>query len=84
MKACEILDQCLYLNNTEFQGFAVSGLFESISEFVARYFGEDAYIIVGGFKNNSKYFYSYSEPLKGVSDIIIEADGCRIWLYEVE
>lgn len=84
MKANEILNQCLYLNCTEQQGKAFSGLFETFTEFVERYFGSDASIVVGGFKNNTEYFYSYCESLKGVADMIIEADGCRIWVYEVE
>ena len=84
MKANEILNQVLYLNCTEQQGKAVSGLFETFAEFVERYFGSDASIIVGGFKNNAEYFYSYCEPLKGIADMIIEVDGCRIWVYEVE
>lgn len=84
MKANEILNQCLYLNCTEQQGKAYSGLFETFGEFVERYFGSEASIVVGGFKNNTEYFYSYCEPLKGVADMIIEADGCRIWVYEVE
>lgn len=84
MKANAILDQCLFLNCTEQQGKAYSGLFETFGEFVERYFGADASIVVGGFKNNTEYFYSYCEPLKGVADMIIEADGCRIWVYEVE
>lgn len=84
MKANEILDQCLHLNCTEQQGKAFSGLFETFAEFVERYFGSDASIVAGGFKNNTEYFYSYCEPLKGVADMIVEADGCRIWVYEVE
>ena len=84
MKASEILKQVVYLNCTEQQGTAVSGLFETFTEFVERYFGSNASIVAGGFKNDREYFYSYCEPLKDIADMIIEADGCRIWVYEVE
>ena len=84
MRANGILNQVLEMNCTEQQGKAISGLFETFSEFVTRWFGEDANIIAGGFKNDAEYFYSYCEPLEGVADMIIEADGCRIWVYLVE
>lgn len=84
MRAKEILNQVLVLNNVEQQGKAISGMFETFREFVDRWFGESTNIIVGGYKNNTEYFYSYGEPLKGVADIILEDDGSKIYLYEME
>lgn len=84
MQSNSILTQVLRMCNTEQQGKAYSGLFETFREFVNRWFGEDVNIIVGGFYNDAEYFYSYNEPLQGIADIILEADNERIYLYVIE
>lgn len=83
MKAKNILEQVIYLNNVEQQGIAVSGIFETIREFVDRWFGE-ADIVAGGFENNKEYFYSYNEELKGIADMILMTDDSTIYLYMIE
>ena len=83
MKTKNILNQVLYLNNVEQQGIAISGEFETIKEFVKRWFG-DADIVAGGFENDREYFYSYNEQLKGIADMILMTDDSTIYLYMIE
>lgn len=84
MKTKQILEQVLYFNNTEHQGIAVSSQFETIREFVERWFGKDVDVVAGGYENNKEYFYSYIEPLKGIADMILMTDNCTIYLYMIE
>lgn len=84
MTTKNILNQVLYLNNVEQQGIAVSGLFETIKEFVSQWFGANTNIVVGGFENDREYFYSYNEPLKGVADMILKTDDSTVYLYMIE
>ncbi len=86
MKANEILKQTLEMNCIEQQGLAYSYEGESAKTFVRHWFGSDADIVVGRCLDcePKTWFYTYCEPLKGIADMIIESDGCRIWVYEVE
>mgnify|MGYP001775454223 CR=1 FL=1 len=85
MKAGKLLESLLYCNETEQQGIAVSGLFETQAEFVQRWFGEC--VINGGFKNNARYLYSYGcELSKFIPDMVLklEETGEKVYLYEIE
>lgn len=82
MKVKELLRQVLNNGNTEAQGIAVSGLFQSQREFVKHWFGDTE--IIGGFKNNAEYLYSYDDELQGVPDMVLTGDGFKIYLYEIE
>lgn len=84
MTTKKILEQVIYLNNTEQQGIAVSGLFSTIKEFVSEWFGKDTDIVVGGYENNAEYFYSYNEKLKGIADIILKNGEDMVYLYKME
>ena len=46
----------------------------------------DAVIVAGCYLDGTPktWFYSYYEALKGIADMIIDSDGCRIWVYKVE
>lgn len=85
MKAIKLLASVLCYNATEQQGIAVSGLFETQSEFVERWFGEC--VINGGFKNNTKYLYSYNcELTEYMPDMVLtmKETSEKIYLYEIE
>ena len=82
MKVKELLKQVLYMGNTEAQGIAVSGLFQTQSEFVKHWFGDTE--IIGGFNNNADYLYSYDEALEGVPDMVLIGDDFKVYLYEIE
>lgn len=85
MKAIKLLASVLRYNETEQQGIAISGLFETQFEFVERWFGECS--INGGYKNNTNYLYSYNcELSEYIPDMVltIKETGEKIYLYEVE
>lgn len=85
MKAIKLLASVLCYNETEQQGIAVSGLFETQSEFVERWF--DECVVNGGFNNNAKYLYSYNcELTEYVPDMVLtmKETGEKIYLYEIE
>lgn len=85
MKAIKLLASVLRYNETEKQGIAVSGLFETQTEFIERWFGDC--VINGGFKNNAQYLYSYGcELSEYIPDIVLkwEDTGETIYLYEIE
>lgn len=84
MKAIKLLESVLYYNATEQQGIAVSGLFETQSEFVERWFGEC--VINGGYKNDTNYLYSYNcELIEYTPDMVLTTKdtGEKIYLYEI-
>lgn len=83
MRQREILKQVLYLNEVEQQGIATSGD-ETFVEFMKGWFGNESGIVGGDYKNNTEYFYTYGEPLKGLADIILMVDGSQVYLYELE
>lgn len=85
MKAIKLLASVLYYNETEQQGIAVSGLFETQSEFIERWFGEC--VINGGYKNDVNYLYSYNcELSEYIPDMVltIKETGEKIFLYEID
>ena len=82
MRSTQILKQVIYMNTVEQQGIAVSGD-ETIKQFVKGWFG-DVDIVAGGYENNSEYFYSYNEQLKGIADMILMSDTDTIYLYLIE
>lgn len=85
MKAIKLLESVLRYNITELQGIAISGLFETQKEFIERWFGECN--INGGFKNDTRYLYSYSNELSEyIPDMIltIKKTGEKIYLYEID
>ena len=85
MKAIKLLESVLRYNVTEQQGIAISGLFETQKEFIERWFGECN--INGGFENDTKYLYSYSDELSEyIPDMIltIKETGEKIYLYKIE
>lgn len=85
MKAIKLLESVLRYNVTEQQGIAISGLIETQKEFIERWFGEC--YINGGFKNNTRYLYSYSNELSEyIPDMIlaIKETEEKVYLYEIE
>lgn len=82
MKAIELLKEVLRVGNTETKGIAISGLFETQAEFVERWFGECE--VNGGYKTNAKYLYSFDEELKEFADMVLNQEGRKIYLYEIE
>lgn len=85
MKAIKLLGSVLCYNQTEQQGIACSGLFETQREFVERWFGECD--INGGFKNNVDYLYSYGFAIREyVPDMVLitKETGEKIYLYEID
>lgn len=85
MKTKKILEQVLYFNSTEQQGIAVSDQFETMREFVERWFGKEVDVVAGGgYESDREYFYSYIEPLKDIADMILKTDDLTIYLYLIE
>lgn len=85
MKAQKALELVLQ-NGNENAGIAVSGLFETVVEFVERWFGEGS-LASGGYVNNSKYLYYYDDwgYDRVVADLIVNTpDGCKIHLYKLD
>lgn len=85
MKVTAILKQVLTMCETEQQGVIEGGLCESWREWLRHWFGIDAVLNVGLIDPEKAYFYTYGEPLKGIADAIITADGgAKVYVYEVE
>lgn len=83
MEAIKLLKSVLRYNETEQQGIAVSGLFETQAEFVERWFGKC--VINGGYKNGANYLYSYDCELREYSpDMVLTMEDEKIFLYEIE
>ena len=82
MKAKEILRQVVRMNVTEQQG-----ILECLSAnlFIETAFaGGEKFSFNGVIKDNTEYFYSYDDSLKGIPDGVIGMEGTTIYLYEIE
>lgn len=62
----------------------VSGFFETLPEFIARWYDEGTQIVVGFLRNNMHYTQT-NKPVQGkIADIILQTPTERVYLYEQE
>lgn len=80
MEKNEILKQLVSF--VENAGICEKYLTQSKSDFINFWFGPSTF--TGDIKSSATYLYVYEEPLKGVADAVINAENCKVYLYEIE